>query len=60
MPEKTDTITLRKTEYDDIIRSRMKLACLEGGGVDNWEWYGEAMQDYREQAVAQGLEEPDD
>ena len=24
------------------------IACLESGGVDNWEWYSESLQEYWE------------
>ena len=27
-----------------------KLRLLEAGGVDNWEWYGEAMEGFDEEA----------
>jgi hypothetical protein len=23
-----------------------KLQCLENGGVDNWEWYGDSLKEY--------------
>lgn len=40
------TITIDKAEYDELLRRSRKLAALENGGVDNWEWYGESMQAY--------------
>lgn len=30
---------LRKREFE--------LKCLEAGGVDDWEWYGDSLEDYR-------------
>ena len=42
-----ETITISKAEYDRLCRAELKLECLEAGGVDNWDWYGEAMQEYR-------------
>jgi hypothetical protein len=29
-------------------RKLAKLAALEAGGVDNWEWYGESLKEYDE------------
>jgi len=31
-------------EYDDLLRQAEILQALEDAGVDNWEWYGEAMR----------------
>lgn len=31
----------------EIERKLAKLAALEAGGVDNWEWYDEALKEYR-------------
>ena len=39
-----DTIT--KEEYKSLLDRDEKLSALENGGVDNWEWYGEALKDY--------------
>lgn len=30
-------------ELSKLERDQKKLAALEGAGVDNWEWYGDAM-----------------
>lgn len=30
----------------ELLYSHYKLAALEYGGVDNWEWYGESQEDY--------------
>ena len=32
-----------KENYEDV---EMKLLCLEHGGVDNWTWYDESMEEY--------------
>jgi hypothetical protein len=42
--EKTYIIIPRK-EYAELQDAKQKLQCLEAGGVDNWEWYGESLQD---------------
>lgn len=42
-------------ELQELIEAEAKLNALECGGVDNWEWYGEAFSNYLEL-----LEEYDD
>jgi hypothetical protein len=42
---------LSGTERDErlayLVKRDFELKCLENGGVDNWEWYGESLEDYR-------------
>lgn len=38
-----DTITITKQEYYELKVADEKLAALESGGVDNWDWYEEAL-----------------
>lgn len=38
-----DTVNIPETEYRELLDRSEKLAALEAGGVDNWEWYDEAM-----------------
>lgn len=35
---------------DSLAEDAARFAALEEAGVDNWEWYGEAMASLREQA----------
>lgn len=35
-------------EYNSLIEDSEKLAALEAGGVDNWEWYHESIKDWLE------------
>lgn len=35
-----------KEELIELIKALYKLAALENGGVDNWEWYGESISDF--------------
>jgi len=35
-----------KEELTELIEALYKLAALESGGVDNWEWCGESMADF--------------
>lgn len=36
-------VTITKQEYLELRISDARLTRLEGGGVDNWEWYGESL-----------------
>jgi len=33
-------------EYKNLLDDSRKLAALEAGGVDNWEWYSESLKEY--------------
>jgi len=35
-----------KDRYYKMKKELFKLECLEAGGVDNWEWYSEALEPY--------------
>lgn len=35
-------IDITKNMYEKLIKRDYILTCLENGGVDNWEWYGES------------------
>lgn len=41
--ESDETVTIKKTEYDFLLKANHMLECLESGGVDNWEWYSESL-----------------
>lgn len=43
-----ETVTISKKEYDELVDRRYKLLALEQAGVDNWTWYDDAMDAYRE------------
>ncbi len=43
-----ETITISKKEYDELVNAFYKLNALENAGVDNWEWYDEAMKSLSE------------
>ena len=40
-----DAIIIPKNEFADLLRDSDKLNRLECGGVDNWDWYGESLND---------------
>jgi len=47
MSEKQEMVTITKKEYDSLREDAVKLACLESCGVDNWEGYDGAMENFR-------------
>ena len=38
-----ETITISRKEYDALKKDARILEALYAGGVDNWEWYGDAL-----------------
>ena len=46
MSKEIEMVMISKTEYDRLLDRDMFLDCLEACGVDNWEWYDDAIQDY--------------
>jgi hypothetical protein len=45
--ETTMKTAIDSTELKQLQNAAAKLAALEAGGVDNWEWYGESLKEYR-------------
>lgn len=45
MTEETEMVTITKTEYEMLLRICKYAECLDNGGVDNWEWYGESLRE---------------
>jgi hypothetical protein len=43
-----ETVTIYKTEYEDLLEDQKLLLCLQGAGVDNWQGYDYAMELFRE------------
>lgn len=43
-----DSVTISKNELGELRKDQFNLQCLEAGGVDDWEWYGESMNKFRE------------
>lgn len=52
-----EVVTMSLKEYEELLRSQAYERALRYNGVDNWEWYGEAMQSYREELEILGLDE---
>lgn len=45
MSEKAPTtVTLFVVRYNELVEAELKLRALEAAGVEDWEWYGEAMK----------------
>lgn len=40
------TVTITTIEYLRLLDDSKKLAALEAGGVDNWEWYSESLEQH--------------
>ena len=40
-----EAIIIPKNEFADLLRDSDKLSRLECGGVDNWDWYDESLND---------------
>jgi hypothetical protein len=47
-----DTITIRTSEYHRLCEDALMLSCLRAAGVDNWEGWGDAMDDYHQSMEA--------
>lgn len=39
-------VQITQEEYLDLLKAKEKISCLESYGVDNWEGYGDAMENY--------------
>ena len=37
---------ITRNELLTFLRSDLRLAALESGGVDNWVWYGDSQKEY--------------
>lgn len=41
-----DTVTISKKQFDDLLEDHLFLNCLKNAGVDNWDWYDDAIQEF--------------
>jgi hypothetical protein len=41
-----EMVTITKKEYDELKKDQYLLICLQGAGVDNWDGYDFAMEDF--------------
>lgn len=42
-------VKITKKYLKTLERAQAKLQALEAGGVDNWEWYGESLKEFRQE-----------
>ena len=42
-----DTITITREEYHGLKNNSLLLSILQDYGVDNWEWYDDALDEYK-------------
>lgn len=49
-------ISINLKEYYDLKKNSLMLSCLNNAGVDNWEWFGDAMDEYQERLKQLNLE----
>ena len=40
------TVKIEQRKLLAVLEAYFKLAALESGGVDNWEWYGDSLCQY--------------
>ncbi|MOA06820.1 hypothetical protein D3C78_1264850 [compost metagenome] len=38
-------VTIPKALYEELLDRDFKLSCLDRGGVSDWQWYEESLQD---------------
>ena len=43
-PNPEGLVTITQKEYDELKRESLLLQCLHAGGVDNWDYYDEAVK----------------
>jgi hypothetical protein len=43
-----DNVVISLESYTELVRKAVLLECLEAAGVDNWEYYEQAYEDYEE------------
>lgn len=42
-----DTITITRERYEELLKAETFLECLEGIGVDNWQGYDLALEEFQ-------------
>lgn len=46
MSNKPKTVTIPFERYEELLDAERELGCLDAAGVDNWDGYMYAMQEY--------------
>lgn len=48
---------ISENKLRQLLKDEIKLEALEHGGVDNWEWYGDSIQDYLKECNVEEIED---
>lgn len=46
--EITDTVTISRDEYDELLSDQAFLNCLRNAGVDNWDGFDFAVEEFQD------------
>lgn len=46
--KEVELVVLTPAQYKELDKRDRKLRALEAGGVDNWEWYSDSLEDHYE------------
>ena len=41
-------MVVKTDDYEELLDDSLFLNCLQNNGVDNWEWYDEAVTEYQQ------------
>ena len=52
-----ETVTITRSEYDSLCDDARWRACVEGAGVDNWDGFDLAMEEYYEEYYVDDVDE---
>ena len=53
------TVKIEQRKLLALLEAYFKLAALENGGVDNWEWYGDSLCQYLQEDEMNRLQDDD-
>lgn len=42
----TEFVTIHRTRLHELVTDALLLTALENGGVDNWPWYSDSIEEY--------------
>lgn len=48
-----ETITIPKSRYRELLYDAYYFMALESGGVDNWTWYSDSINDFVQDSIEQ-------
>lgn len=41
-------VVVKTDDYEELLDDSLFLNCLRNNGVDNWDWYDEAVEEYQQ------------